>query len=360
MIDFAVIGGGIAGLSVAARLSEMGSVHVLERESATGYHASGRSAAMFEETYGSPSTVALNMASKHWHLDVAGARDNPRGLLLLGNSKNADIFAADMKTMSMESLSMEEALQIVPILDPAKVTSVGYHADAWDIDTDAVMQRFIRMLKANGGDVTTNAHVTQITREGAVWRVAAGDTEYTARQIINAGGAWADQIAALAGVTPLGLQPMRRSMARVAAPDGIDVSRWPLIFGAGETWYAKPDAGALLVSPADEEPVAPMDAWADDMVLAEGIASYEDHVTRPVTRMLSNWAGLRTFAPDRCLALGPSEVDGFWWCAGQGGYGFQTAPAASQLVADLIAGRPPELDAAQIVALAPARFNSTI
>lgn len=360
MTDFLVIGGGIAGLSVAARVSELGSVHLLERETSTGYHASGRSAALFEETYGSPSTVALNQASKHWHLEVAGARDNLRGLLLLGNAETKGAFEADMRDMAMESLTLAEARAMVPILNPEKVTAIGYHSDAWDIDTDAVMQRYARALKENGGVITTGAEVTAVKRVGAAWQITAGTKTYEAHQVINAAGAWADQIATLAGVTPLGLQPMRRSMARVAAPEGVNVTHWPLVFGAGEAWYAKPDAGALLVSPADEDPVAPMDAWAEDIVLAEGIASYEAHVTEPVTRMLSNWAGLRTFTPDRCLALGASEVDGFWWCVGQGGYGFQTAPAASQLVADLIAGRSSELDTDQVAALAPSRFISAI
>jgi len=304
MIDFLVIGGGIAGLSAAARLSELGHCHVLERETATGYHASGRSAAMFEETYGSPSTIALNQASKHWHLEVAGAKNTPRGLMLLGHAGNADI------------------------------------------------------LRGHGGSVVTGATVSDIRRTADGWAVTAGET-YQAKVIVNAAGAWADQIAVMAGLQPLGLQPYRRSMARIPAPGGHDVSDWPMLFGPGETWYAKPDAGALLISPADEDPCAPMDAWADDMVLATGIAHFQDHVTTPVTRMLSNWAGLRTFSPDRGLCLGPSEVTGFWWCAGQGGYGFQTAPAASQLLADLVGGRPPQIDPQAVAALSPARFAKT-
>lgn len=356
MIDFLVIGGGVAGLSAAARLSVHGSVTVLERESATGYHASGRSAAMFEETYGLPSTIALNKASKHWHLEIAGAKNTPRGLMLLGSAGNEDAFAHDMHSMAMSPLSVDEARAMVPVLDPAKITQAGYHAEAWDIDTDAVLQRFIKTIRGAGGAVTTAAEVTTIEPAKTGWTVTAGET-YAARNIVNAAGAWADEVAKLARVQPLGVQPMRRSMARIAASEGHNPASWPMLFGPGETWYAKPDAGALLVSPADEEPVAPMDAWAEDMTLAEGIARYEAHVTTPVTRMLSNWAGLRTFSPDRNLCLGASERAGFWWCAGQGGYGFQTAPAASKLVADLITGAPPELDRSTIAALDPARFR---
>jgi glycine/D-amino acid oxidase-like deaminating enzyme len=146
-------------------------------------------------------------------------------------------------------------------------------------------------------------------------------------------------------------------MARIPAPGGHDVSRWPMIFGAGETWYAKPDAGALIVSPAEEDPLPPQDAWADDMVLAEGLARYEAMVTEPVTRMIANWAGLRTFAPDRVPVIGfAPDAPGFFWLAGQGGYGFQTSPAAARLAADLILGRAPEVSASLVAALAPGRL----
>lgn len=356
MIDFIVIGGGIAGASAAARLSELGSVTLLEREDALAYHSSGRSAAMFEESYGSGSTIVLNQASKDWHLNINGSRDLPRGVMLLGRRGEEDRFASDLTTMKMDRISLQEATALLPILDPEAITHIGYHPDAWDIDTDAAMQRFIKQLRANGGSVVTNAQVTGIQRSAQGWIVHAG-ADYEARQIVNAAGAWADQIAAMAGVHPLGLRPLRRSMARVAAPDGHDVAKWPMLFGTGESWYAKPDAGALLISPADEEPVPPMDAWAEDMTLAEGIARFEEHVTTQVTRMIANWAGLRTFTPDRGLAIGQSEASGFWWCAGQGGFGFQTAPAASQLLADLVAGRPSELGAQTVGGLSPLRFS---
>jgi glycine/D-amino acid oxidase-like deaminating enzyme len=176
--------------------------------------------------------------------------------------------------------------------------------------------------------------------------------------IVNAAGPWVDEVAAMAGVRPLGFTPLRRSMARIPAPGGHDVSRWPMIFGPGEDWYAKPDAGALIVSPAEEDLMAPHDAWADDMVLAEGLARYEAFVTEPVTRLLASWAGLRTFAPDRAMVIGrdPGEPS-FLWVAGQGGQGFQSCAAAAQLVADLVAGRAPVLGAATVAALSPARFG---
>lgn len=358
MIDFLVIGGGIAGCSVGARLSELGQVVVLERESALAYHASGRSAALFEESYGLPSTIALNEASRDYHFTANGGVTSARGLMLIGTNDTLPAFEADMVSMKMTEISRSDATAIVPILN-STVTRAGYHADAWDLDTDKLVQDFAKTIRGAGGSVQTSAPVTAIIRTTTGWDVHTNDTVLQARNIVNAAGAWVDEIAAMAAISPIGIMPMRRSMARIPAPAGHDVSKWPLMFGAGETWYAKPDAGALIVSPADEHPMPPMDAWADDMVLAEGLARYEQHVTAPVTRMLSNWAGLRSFSPDRNLVLGPDGGDPtFIWMAGQGGYGFQTAPAASQLVADLVAGRVPEIAADMVARLRPSRFNT--
>jgi len=184
----------------------------------------------------------------------------------------------------------------------------------------------------------------------------AGRTHH-ARHIVNAAGAWADSVARMAGVTPLGIQPYRRSMARIALPDGLDPARWPFVDGVGDDWYAKPDAGALIVSPGDEDPADPHDAWADDMVLAEGLARYQEFSTAPVERMLANWAGLRSFAPDRALVIGRDAAQpDFLWLAGQGGYGFQTAAAASDLLAQIAGHSPTTLDAATVADLSPTRF----
>ncbi len=360
MTDFLIIGGGIAGLSAGARLSALGSVTLLERESALGYHASGRSAALYEETYGLPSTVALNRASKSFFLNDNPSLVTPRGLLLVGTDDSADAFAHDLSTMEMTPLSLPEAQALLPILNTARVTHAAHHAEAWDIDTDALLQMFARQIRAAGGKVMTGQEVTSIHRTSSGWTVGTPAGDHTAPILVNAAGAWADTVATMAGIPPLGFTPLRRSMARIPAPDGHDTRTWPMTFGAGETWYMKPDAGALIVSPADEDPSHPHDAWADDMVLAEGLARYEDHVTAPVTRMIGNWAGLRTFAPDRQLVLGPDPRDpAFVWSAGQGGYGFQTSPAASQLLADLVGGHAPALDRETVALLSPARFRQT-
>ncbi len=353
--DILIVGGGIAGLSAGARLAPHANVTLLEAESATGYHSSGRSAALYEASYGKPAIMALARASGEFFLNQSDYL-SPRGLMLAGRADQAEDFATECAEMGMQRLSPAEALERLPILNPAVAPLVGYSPEAWDIDTDRLMQDCAKTIRAHGGRILTKSPVTAIT-PGPRWRVTTPEAIHEADLVINAAGAWADQLAQMAGVAPIGLTPMRRSMARVAAPEGLDPAPWPMVFGVHEEWYMKPDAGALLVSPADEEPTTPHDAWADDMVLAEGIAQYEAFVTRPVTRMISNWAGLRSFAPDRTLVIGADPTaQGFFWLAGQGGYGFLTSPAASQLAADLILGRAPQLEADICAALSPERF----
>ncbi len=355
--DFLIIGGGIAGISAAARLSALGSVVVLEAETALAHHASGRSAALYEPHYGLRPVVDLSLASGDYFKDQPGVLQ-PRGMMIIGRADQAAAFATDADVMELNEVSVDQARAIVPILNPDVVALAAMADHAWDIDTDLLLQGFVRTAKARGARIITGARVTAIAAGGAGWRVTTAEGEYHAATLINAAGAWVDQIAVMAGVAPLGFQPMRRSMARIPAPGGHDVSRWPMIFGVGETWYAKPDAGALIVSPAEEHPMEAHDAWADDMVLAEGLARYEEMVTEPVSRLLSNWAGLRTFSPDRVLVIGrDAHVPSFFWLAGQGGYGFQSCPAASQLAADLIAGHAPMASVDLVAALSPARFG---
>ncbi|WP_170332159.1 NAD(P)/FAD-dependent oxidoreductase [Ruegeria arenilitoris] len=356
MIDFLIIGGGIAGLSTGARLSQHGRVTVLEAEEALGYHASGRSAALFEESYGPPSVVALNKASADFLHSENGGYLTPRGLMLVGHKDQGEAFEQDVADLSMQIVPTKEARVRIPILDPATLGFTAVSNAAFDIDTDRLLQDFARVIRGNGGEVLTKAKVSAI-RKDRRWIVEAGGA-YEARTLINAAGAWVDEIAALAGIAPIGIIPKRRSMARLPAPGGHDVKDWPMMLGVAEAWYAKPDAGKLLVSPSEADPVPPQDAYADDMVLAEGLARYEEMVTEPVTRVETNWAGLRSFAPDGTLVLGSDPSDpSFVWAAGQGGYGFQTSPAASRLVSDLVIGAVSELDAETIEALKPERLR---
>lgn len=353
MSRIAIVGAGVAGLSAAAALSEDGhEVLVFEGEDQIGYHASGRSAAMFEENYGNATVRALNRATGPG-LRRMGVLTT-RGILMVAQAGEQERFQQDQTDMGMEPISVEAARSRVPILSD-KVAYAAFHDAAMDIDTDAVLQSFLRQARQNGARIETVARVDAV-RPGIGLNVAGA--EVAVEMVVNAAGAWADEIACLSGVTPIGLQPYRRSMARLPAPGGHDVRSWPMLFGAGESWYAKPDAGSWIVSPAEEDPVAPMDAWADDMVLAEGLARYEAHVTEPVTRVEANWAGLRSFAPDRALVIGEEPTcPGFFWCAGQGGYGFQSSVAAAAHLAALIAGRPPPLGRDITAALSPHRFR---
>ena len=353
--DFLIIGGGVAGLSAAARIAPLGSLTLLEAEPNLAYHASARSAALYEPRYGNPAVVELSLASGDYY--HGSGLLTPRGFLLVDSPDQEDRFRATLREMQLDALGLDEARGLFPILNPETIGFAAYAPHAWDIDTDLLLQTYAKDARHAGATIVTGARVTAITRTPGGWRVEAGSQVYEARLLIDAAGAWADEVAAMAGIAPLGIQPYRRSMARIPAPGGMDVSHWPMVIGGAEDWYCKPDAGALIVSPAEEDPMPPHDAWADDMVLAEGLARYEEAVTEPVTRLIANWAGLRSFAPDRAPVIGLAPQDaGFFWLAGQGGYGFQSAPGASALVADLIAGRAPALAPATVAALSPARF----
>lgn len=355
--DILIVGGGIAGVSAAARLSKLGAVTLLEAEDALGYHTSGRSAAMFEENYGNSAIKALSRASGDYLRHAHGGVLSPRGFMLVAAASDQAQFEADMSALRVTRMTKGEALAMVPILNPETLGYAGFDADAQDVDTDLLIQNFARDARKNGASILTGAGVRSISRTKSGYAVITARGTFRAPLLINAAGAWADQIATMAGVAPLGLHPCRRSMARIPAPGGHDVSGWPMLLGAGEAWYAKPDAGKLLISPAEETRVEPHDAWADDMTVAEGIARYEQMVSEPVTRVETTWAGLRTFAPDRTLVIGRDDNQpGFFWLAGQGGYGFQTAPAASALAAELIGGMKPTLPPDMVDALSPARF----
>jgi D-arginine dehydrogenase len=358
MLDFVIIGGGIAGISAAARLSEHGSALVLERETHLAYHTSGRSAALYEKNYGSPSTIALAKAARGEWNDLLSGVLSPRGFMLVCLRGEEAQFETDRRHMRLTELTMAEAKALVPILKTDEVMRAAISTTAQDIDTDMMLQRFVRLLHTNGGQIETNQTVQAITKISDGWQIDTNKGQFTACKVINAAGAWGDEIAKLAGIPKIGLTPMRRSVARLAAPGGLDVQSWPMLFGPGERWYAKADAGALIVSLAEETPSPPMDAWAHDIDLAEALARYQDYVTEPVTRPISSWAGLRTFAPDRNLVLGPApQDDSFVWVVGQGGYGFFTAPAASQFVADITLGQASTLSADIMAQLSPWRFS---
>jgi len=357
MIDFLIIGGGIGGISAAARLAPLGKTVVLERETALGYHASGRSAAMFEPNYGSPSTVELSHASGDFFQSEDGSFLSPRGVMFLAAKGEDEAFKRCCETFDAAPMDLQQASEMVPILNTDAIGNVAHHHSGEDIDTDRLIQWFAKTCRTHGGEMQTGQEVTKITKLSDGWEVHTKDQVFRSKMLLNAAGAWVDEIANLAGVKPLNVTPLRRSMARIPAPGGHDVGTWPMLLDIHENWYSKPDAGSLIVSPAEEDPMQPFDAWADDMVIAEGLARYQSFVTEEVTRVEATWAGLRTFSPDRNLAIGPDAADpSFFWVACQGGYGFQSCPAVAQLVADLISGQTPEIDPEIIAAIDPRRF----
>lgn len=360
--DVIVIGGGIAGISAGARMAERGmSVVVLERESQLGYHSTGRSAAIFIRNYGNATLRALNAAAAPIMEAPEGIADgsllSPRGELLVATEDEMpalEKYAAG--SSGLDRLTAEEAVELVPILRRESIAGAVIERDAQDIDVDRMLAGFAKALRRAGGEIRTGAEVEKMRHGDGVWTVDIRKERLQAPVVVNAAGAWAADIAHLAGAKPVPLQALRRSAAILPAPEGHDVSGWPLFGSAAENWYAKPEAGKLMVSPADEDPVDPHDAWADDMVLAEGLDRYERAVTVPLTRVETSWAGLRTFANDRTPVVGFDAWEpGFFWLAGQGGYGVQTAPALAALTAALVAGETPELAPDVVAALNPAR-----
>jgi len=360
--DFLIIGGGIAGAGAAARLAPVASVTVLETEDALGRHATGRSAAIYIRNYGNKTLRALNAASEPVLENPEGISDesllSPRGQMLIATEEELDAYEAYLNgAEGMETLTADEAVALFPLLRKDRIAAAAIERDARDIDVDRFLQGCARLAKRHGTQFVMKAPAQQITRISDKWHVDTPQGAFEAPILINAAGAWGDEIAVMARVQKVGLVPMRRSAAILPPPEGVDVTGWPFVASASESWYAKPDAGKLMVSPADEDPVEPHDAWADDMALAEGLYRFEQAVTMPLTRVERNWAGLRSFVSDRTPVVGfATDAEGFFWLAGQGGYGVQTAPALSQLVADLCFGRVSGLGDDVVQALNPARL----
>ncbi len=357
MSDIIIIGGGIAGISAAAQIAPHAKVTVLEREDELAYHASGRSAAAFIEDYGNAVVRELNSASVDYLTNANGGVLSKRGMMLLAKKEEKEDFQSEAKSFGLNEISKSEAKEKIPLINTKIVSYSAYRKDVSDIDTDLLFQNFLKEARSFGALVHTKAEVNSISFEKNRWNLITTKGEYSGEILINATGAWADHTARMAGIQTLKFTPYRRSIARIPVPGGFDPTDWPLFGGVNESWYAKPDAGQLIVSPAEEDPLEPQDAWADDIILAEGIARFEELMEHPVERITSNWAGLRTFSPDRSLVIGPAKDNPhFYWLCGQGGYGFQTAAAASQLTSDIILSRPTQLSKDVCEALSPKRF----
>ncbi len=349
--DFLVIGAGIAGASAAYALAAFGRVRVLERESQPGYHTTGRSAALFTETYGNATMRALTRASKAFLTSPPVGFASvpllaPRGTLL---AARADQRAALERTFAecsalVGNLELWTGAQVrtcVPAFTEAQVDGGLWEPDAMDIDVHALHQGFLRGLRARGGEVVCNAEVVALERAGEDWVVVTRGERYGAPVVVNAAGAWADEIGRLAGAGPIGLVPKRRTAITFDPPRGVSIESWPAVIDVDEQWYFKPDAGRILASPADETPSAPCDAQPDEYDVAVLIDRITTATTLSIPRIHAKWAGLRSFVADKTIVAGfDPRQPGFFWLAGQGGYGIQTAPAAGRVAAALARGEP--------------------
>ena len=347
--DFLVIGGGIAGSSAAAELAAFGRVTVLEREAQPGYHATGRSAAMFTETYGPPAVRRLTAASRPLFAEpppgfAAEAILWPRGILLVGRSDQLSGLQAALdnnpEVAGLAPLTAREAVQQVPVLRQDYVAGAVLEPEAMDIDVHALHQSFLRMLRARDGGLLTNAEVHQATWTGGHWRVETKAGTLEAGVLIDAAGAWADDVAALAGVQPLGLTPYRRTAILFDGPPDLSIDRWPLACDVDEQFYFKPEGGRVLASPADETASPPCDAQAEELDVAVAVDRLHRATTMAITRIGHKRAGLRTFSADKVPAVGwDTGQEAFFWLAGQGGFGIQTSPALARATASLVRDR---------------------
>jgi D-arginine dehydrogenase len=371
--DFIIIGGGIAAASVGYWLAPHGQVILLERESQPGYHSTGRSAALFMESYGTPQVRALTLASRaFFDAPPAGFAEHPllspRGALMVaepGQEVQLQAWWEALRSVTphAQRLDAASACALVPVLRPERVAAAVYEPDAADMDVHAIHQGYLRGVRQGGGTIVNDAEVTALRREGGLWRVEAGGRLYEAPVVLNAAGAWADVIAQRAGVPALGLQPKRRAAFIFAPPEGVDVHAWPMAIGVGEDWYLKPDAGMLLGSPANADPVEPHDVQPEELDIALGIHRIQEMTTMTIRRPTRTWAGLRSFVTDGDLVGGfDPAAPGFFWVAAQGGYGIQTSAAMGETCAALARGLPiPERIAAFGLTepmLSPARLRA--
>lgn len=360
--DFAVIGAGMAGASIAAELAVHARVLLIEAEDTPGYHATGRSAAFWEECYGGPGVVPLTLASGAYLAEHGFL--TPRGALYVGRGKDRAAMDAFVTTfagtgVTIDRLSPAQIAGKVPHIRPEWSEALHQRACA-DIDVAGLHQHYLGAARRHGAEIACRARAALIARGGGAWSItsARGET-WRAATLVNAAGAWADQIASLAGVQPIGIAPKRRTVAvlRVAPHAPADL---PLVLDINGGFYFKPDNGRLWLSPHDEIASDPCDAAPEEIDVAIAIDRFLAVTDWRIEAVERRWAGLRSFAPDRLPVYGADAGEpGFFWFAGQGGFGIQTAPAAARLGAQLLLGQGSDAMTVRIdpATYAPSRFH---
>ena len=347
--DIIVIGAGIAGVSAAAELAADARVILLEMEPQAGYHASGRSAAYFAASYGKKVVREITACCE------AFLRNPPDGFseVELFRPRDAMFFGREDQAGKLDELLAENprlqfvdaraVCERVPVFSPDYIHGAAWDTKGGDIDVDALLQGFLRQFRRRGGLYLASHCVSSLERAAGTWDVIAAGQHFQAPVLVNAAGAWVERVSALAGLEPLGIQPLRRTALTISAPEGLDIRDWPEMIDADEEFYFKPDAGQIMISPADETPSEPCDAQPEDLDVAMGVYRFEQATGLDIRRVNHSWAGLRTFAPDRVFVAGfDPRSEGFFWLAGQGGYGIQSSAAMAKLTHYLVTGAEPE------------------
>lgn len=368
--DFLVIGAGVSGAAAASELAALGSTVLLEMEDQPGYHSSGRSAALYTPNYGpAPVRQICQAAGAFFNAPPPGFAEHPlltpRGALTLSIDDPDGAMDALLKDAPpehpIEEIPLARAKALCPLIRQEVFRRAIYEPGVMDMDAAAIHQGYLKGFKARGGRMALSAGVAALERSAGSWTAVTAGERFRAPVVVNAAGAWADRVGAMAGLRPIGLQPCLRTVILVEVPPEFCAPRQP-VGEVVETWhYFKPEAGRILASPGDETPVDPMDAYPDDMVIAELADYLERHTLIKVERVLRSWAGLRSFVADHCPVVGfDSGADGFFWLAGQGGYGIMMSPVLGRTTATLIksARLPDDLRERGLTPadLAPARF----
>jgi D-arginine dehydrogenase len=352
--DIVIIGAGISGAGAGYALAGERKVLLLEGESQPGYHSTGRSAAVYEPNLGNATVRAFNIASGIFLKSpppgfAEAPLVTPRGELTICDGENRPaldrLLALDgIGGNKVSEISLDEAAALVPVIRREGMRWAAYEPGVMDMDVHTIHRGFLKGFAGRGGKLLCDAPVTRIERRDGLWRIEAGSEAIAAPLVINAAGAWADSVAALAGLSPLGLQPKRRTAVILPPPDGYDVRNWPVLGVAGDEAYLNSQSGKLLASPGDETPVEPQDVQPEEMDVALLVDWIERRTTIQVRRIERRWAGLRTFAPDNAPVAGEDPAaPGFWWLAGQGGYGIMMSESLGRSLAALIlAGELPQ------------------